>query len=92
MIFIIYFKACSFFLLTIRGETLVLRLGDVTVCPTKRAWPKSFPTDEHFNFLTTITFSIRDTPIFSKFARRNCMAIPDEIETGGVGGGGVTPS
>jgi hypothetical protein len=31
-----------------------------------------------------LQLSIRDTQIFSKFSRRNCMHIPDDIETGDV--------
>ena len=31
-----------------------------------------------------LQLSFRDTQIFSKFSRRNCMDIPDDIETGDV--------
>jgi hypothetical protein len=75
------------------GKTSVLRLlgggGGDLVLPDQKGMTKVvisilitfFLTCGHCIFLQ---LSIRDTQIFSKFSRRNCMDIPDDIETGDV--------
>jgi hypothetical protein len=63
----------------------------ILFCLTKNVWRKlSFQSWLQFLWRVDIAFSynyyvsILDTQIFSKFSRRNCMDIPDDIETGDV--------
>jgi hypothetical protein len=67
--------------MTTGGKTSVLRLlggGGDLVLPDQKGVTKVVIS------IIFLQLSIRDTQIFSKFSRRYCMDIPDDIETGDV--------